>query len=636
MNFLGITLIRIIFYLFIFAPFIVLAKTEIEIDDIFVTATRSVIAKENIAADVTTINAEEILQAGMSTLPELLQRQPGIEISNNGGPGKVSTIGIRGTSSTHTIILIDGVRMNAATSGFTALEHIPLSQIEKIEIVRGAASSIYGQDAIGGVIQIFTKKGAEGFNPYLSIGYGRYQTSNIATGVRGGDQDTTYAINFSSSNTKGFSAFFPNSRSDADEYNLDKDGYQNQSVSSSIKYKLSNDYEVDFNYLLSEGKNKFDNSYGNYYPTIDFRNETKNQILSLNLNGQITKEWGSSIKVARGVDQYTDKQLYDWTDWTYIQTDNLYKTTQNQITWNNSINLPIGNLILLYDRLEQKIKTTEVYQKTQRTNDALMIGYNISEGNNHIQTSLRQDWNSNYEDSMTGNIGYAYNLTSNWIFAASLGTAFVSPSFNYAYASADPDALGNPDLKPEKSRNTEISVRYNDSSGSLSLTAFQNQIKDFIIYEYGMTPQSTENLNEASITGLTISGDRFFNHFQIKGNLTTQTPKNDDTDKYLPYRATLIGGINLNYYMNNWIFGVENTGTKSRFADKANTRKVDGYILTNLFIDYRFSEALKINLRMNNALNKDYATNIEGNPETTGFRYQTAGRNIFANLNYDF
>ena len=88
----------------------------------------------------------------MSTLPELLQRQPGIEISNNGGPGKVSTIGIRGTSSTHTIILIDGVRMNAATSGFTALEHIPLSQIEKIEIVRGAASSIYGQDAIGGVL----------------------------------------------------------------------------------------------------------------------------------------------------------------------------------------------------------------------------------------------------------------------------------------------------------------------------------------------------------------------------------------------------------------------------------------------------------------------------------------------------
>ena len=144
-------------------------EPEIEIDDIFVTATRSVIAKENIAADVTTLNAEEILLAGMSTLPELLQRQPGIEISNNGGPGKVSTIGIRGTSSTHTIILIDGVRMNAATSGFTALEHIPLSQIEKIEIVRGAASSIYGQDAIGGVIQIFTKKGAEGFNPYLSI-----------------------------------------------------------------------------------------------------------------------------------------------------------------------------------------------------------------------------------------------------------------------------------------------------------------------------------------------------------------------------------------------------------------------------------------------------------------------------------
>ena len=120
----------------------VFADNELKTSNVFVTATRTPIAKNNVIADVTSISSEDIERAGSSSLPELLQRQPGIEISNLGGPGKVSTIGIRGTSSTHSIILVDGIRLSAATSGFSAIEHIPLSQIEKIEIVRGPASSL--------------------------------------------------------------------------------------------------------------------------------------------------------------------------------------------------------------------------------------------------------------------------------------------------------------------------------------------------------------------------------------------------------------------------------------------------------------------------------------------------------------
>ncbi len=139
------------------------------------------IPKKNVIADITLISEEQIKLAGSSSLPELLQRQPGIEISNNGGQGKVSTLFLRGASSTHSVILLDGIRIDSATAGLTAIENIPLSQIEKIEIVRGPASSLYGQDAIGGVIQIFTKKGLNGFKPYISFGYGKYNTS-IAQG----------------------------------------------------------------------------------------------------------------------------------------------------------------------------------------------------------------------------------------------------------------------------------------------------------------------------------------------------------------------------------------------------------------------------------------------------------------------
>ena len=614
----------------------VFADNELKTADVFVTATRTPISKNNVIADTTTITEEEIKRAGLSSLSELLQRQPSIEISNNGGQGKVSTFGIRGTSSTHSIVLIDGIRINAATSGFTAIENIPLSQIEKIEILRGPASSLYGPDAIGGVIQIFTKKGLEGFKPYIGIGYGRYNTSSLQTGLRGGDSQTTYAINFSGINTDGFSAFVPNLASPSNTFNLDKDKYKNYSLSTSLNHKINESYEVNFQYLLTQAKNKYDNSYAYYYPGIDFRNTSRNEAYSLALNAQINSAWKSSIKISRGIDEYVDKQLYDWNLYTYIAQNNLYKTTQDQFTWQNNIELSKGTLTLLYDRLEQKIKTTEYYQKNKRVNDGFMIGYSLIENKHNFQTNIRKDFNSNYDDSLTGNIGYAYMINQNWTFATSAGTAFVSPTFNFAYATADPDARGNPDLKPEKSKNVEASIRYKNDTRALSFTAFDNEIRDFIIYTYGMTPQSTANLNKAKIQGLSLSGSQFIGHFQISGSVTSQSPKNEDTEKYLPYRSALLGNINLNYFIGNWNFGLENTGSGSRYDDKANTRKISGYVLTNFVADYKFSDQLKINLRLNNALDKDYTLNIEGNPNTTGFKYQTPGRSLFANLHYDF
>ncbi|MBM3360689.1 MAG: TonB-dependent receptor, partial [Betaproteobacteria bacterium] len=161
-----------------------IADTTLKTSNVFVTATRTPTPIKNVISDVTVISEDEIKIAGSSSLPELLQRQPGIEISNNGGLGKTSSLFLRGTSSTHSVILLDGIRIDSATTGMTAIENIPLSQIEKIEIVRGPASSLYGQDAIGGVIQIFTKKGLNGFKPYFSYGYGKYNTSIVQGGIR--------------------------------------------------------------------------------------------------------------------------------------------------------------------------------------------------------------------------------------------------------------------------------------------------------------------------------------------------------------------------------------------------------------------------------------------------------------------
>ena len=617
----------------------VFADNELKTSDVFVTATRTPISKNNVIADVTTISSEDIERAGSSSLPELLQRQPGIEISNLGGPGKVSTIGIRGTSSTHSIVLVDGIRLSAATTGFSAIEHIPLSQIEKIEIVRGPASSLYGQDAIGGVIQIFTKKGVDGFKPYVDIGYGSYNTSNFKSGVRAGNNQTTYAINFAAMNSDGFSAFVPNPANAANSINLDKDGYKNYSLSSSLSHKINQDYEIDLQYFLSKGKNQFDNRFANFSPSFhgNYRNEIKLETYAMNIKGQINKAWQSSIKLSQSTDKYLDLQkLNNFTFEDDANLKDLYKTTQDQLSWQNNVALPRGSITLLYDFLKQRIKTTDVYEKTQRTNHGVMVGYSLIEDKHNFQSNFRKDFNSVYEDAVTGNIGYAYSIDPNWTIASSYGTAFVSPSFNFLYSLADSFALGNPNLKPEKSKNIEGSIRYKDDSGSMSLTMFQNKIDDFIIYtapaEAG-SRTSTQNLNKAEIQGLTISGDQFFGHFQIKGSATGQSAKNEDTDKYLPRRASLIGNINLNYYIGNWNIGIEETFSGKRFDDKENMVNLSGYALTNIVADYKINDKLKLNVRLNNVFDKDYSLAAEG---ASGFRYQTPGRNLFANLRYDF
>jgi vitamin B12 transporter len=607
----------------------VFADTKLKTSDVFVTATRTPIPKNNVIADTTTITEEEIKLAGSSSLSELLQRQPGIEISNNGGSGKVSTLLLRGTSSTHSVVLLDGMRIDSVTTGFTAIENIPLSQIERIEIVRGPSSSLYGQDAIGGVIQIFTKQGLNGFKPYLSYGYGKYDTSILQGGVRGGDDKTTYTINLSTQNSKGFSAFEPNPNSSANIFNIDDDSYSNRSASASLTHKINEKFNINFQYFLSQGKNKYDNRYANWYPTIDWKNTQDQESFSGTFNAQLNHLWKSSLKLGRSVDDYVEKQRYILGN--YRELDNVYKTTQDQITWQNDILLPLGSLVLLYEKLDQKINVTATsYSKKDRQNDAYMIGYNLNFNKHNYQVNLRKDFNSVYNDTSTGNIGYSYEVSPNWSFATSIGSAFRSPTFNYLYAGSS----ANPDLQPEKSKNFEASLRYKYDSDSFSLVTFKNKITDFIVSD-STTGYKPYNINTAEIFGATLSSAHFIDHFQIRTSFTLQSPSNESTGKDLPRRSNFYGNLGLNYYVRDWNLGFEATGSGSRYNDAENLYKIPGYIKTNLFAEYQINQDFKMNARIDNVLDKNFTYAYEGNPNSDGFRYQTPSQNFFISLRYE-
>ena len=609
-----------------------IAIADLALEEIEVTTPLRVPEKaKNVIADTTVITSDEIKRAGLSSLPQLLQQQPGVEVTNAGGPGKTSSINIRGTSSTHSIILIDGLRVGSSTTGTTAIQNIPLSQIERIEIVRGPVSSLYGQDGIGGVIQIFTKKGKKGFHPYVSAGYGRYQTKEMAAGVAAGNDSTSFALNLAGMNTDAFSAFVPNDNAAANTPNLDDDTYRNRSVTSNLTHQFTDKVKIDFQYYLSTGRNMFDNRFASA-TYLNYKDKTKQEAYSTKLTGKINDNWESSLKIGKGTDLYSAQQKYDNTTFADVAgVVDKYETSQYQLAWQNNINFDYGSLVLLYDYLKEEIDTTSVYAKDDRDNNGFVIAYNTQYEEHTLQTSLRQDINSQYDNETTGSIGYAYQINDQWKASSSFGTAFVAPNFNYLYNGSS----ANPDLKPETSKNIEASLKYSENSTLVSLTAYQNTIDDFIIsnFDTGYTP---ENLNKAKIQGMTLAADHFLGNLQIKGSVTTESPSNEDTDKDLPLRANLYGSAHLNYYVQDWIFGVEQISSGSRYNDPDNTVKIAGYMVTNLVTNYVFNEKFTINVRLDNALDKDYALAYDGNPDTSGFAYQTPGRSLSANLRYDF
>ncbi|MDC0475469.1 TonB-dependent receptor [Methylophilaceae bacterium] len=624
-----------------------MAIADLALEEIKVTTPLRIPEEEkNVIADTTVITSGEIERAGLSTLPQLLQQQPGIEITNSGGPGKVSTVSIRGTKSTHTLILLDGMRIGSATTGLAPIQDMPLSQIEKIEIIRGPASSLYGQDAIGGVIQIFTKKGKKGFHPYISAGYGRYKTKEMAAGVSAGNDSTRFAINLAGVNTDAFSAFVPDDSNASNTRNIDKDHYKNRSVSSNLSHQFNEQIKIDLQYFLTTGKNMFDQRYANSDPTyVNYDDKTKQEAYGAKITGKINDRWESSLKIGKSTDIYSAQQAWDpnlgaYGEWVDDAVD-LYKTKEYQLSWQNNVELDYGSLVLLYDFLKEEIETTDIYDKDQRTNNGFVIGYNLQHDKHTFQTSLREDLNSQYDNQTTGSIGYAYQINPQWRISSSYGTAFVAPNFNYLYSTVDLSALGNPDLKPEKSKNIEASLRYENNSSSISLTAYQNTIKDYIIWSYidSGYRENTRNIDEAKIQGLTLATDHFFDNLQIKGSITTESAKNEVSDNYLPRSANLYGSVNFNYYLDDWIFGIENIGSGSRYDDDANksVNKIEGYIITNLVTNYAFNEKFSINMRLDNALNKDYALAYDGSQEgDNSYVYQTPGRGLYTNLRYNF
>jgi vitamin B12 transporter len=598
-------------------------------DAVVVTATRTPERASALTSDISVITREQIERAPQSSLAELLQAQPGLQVSTNGGIGTPTSVSIRGGSSQQTLVLIDGERLSSSTVGTTALENIPLNQIERIEILRGPASSLYGADAVAGVIQIFTRKG-EGA-PHLTIeaGAGSYRTAVGSLDYGGRIGGTRFNVNLGYTGSGSFSATKPGTYG----YNPDRDPYLDRNLSAQVSHRFGADHELGARLFYSRGTTHFDAA--NCDPTYtvctnNFDNYQKQTLSSTSIytRDRLAPNWTSELRLGRSEDNMTGYYLDPVADSVGGQG---FRTTQNQYIWQNDIALASGKLMLAAERRVEMVNSNAVaYTVGERSTNALVGGYQLWLGAHTLQLSARRDDNSQFGSHSTGSLGYGYQFNPAWRATASVGTAFRAPTFNDLYWPVDFSSyyVGNPNLRPERARNRDVGLVYETAAQRFSLTAYENRVSDLITFGNAPTPAffvTTVNVGTAVLKGATASYDGRFGSWKLRASYDVLSAKDADTGNYLIRRAKDSGSVELRYGSGRWDSGAQLVASGPRWVDAANTQQTGGFGLVNLDTRYALDRAWSMIARVNNLFDKKYEL-VQG--------FNTPGASLFVGVRY--
>lgn len=574
-------------------------------EEIVVTATRLPQKISQSLQRVTVITAEDLAQSGGQTLAEVLQSKGGVEVTANGGFGQPAAVRIRGAESRHTLILIDGMRVDSATTGATALENIPLNQIERIEIVPGALSSVYGSDAVGGVVQVFTKTGKAVSGVYASAGAGNYGTYTAQGGIgsRFGEHgDTALNIGFGLLESAGFSA--TKSSIPFGQHNPDSDAYRNKNFSAKLAQHFSPDHEAGVQLFSSEGRTQFDNGLA-----TDDANRQTLSTWSVYSRNRVTPLWQSLARLGSGQDRSAISGAFPGS----------FRTDQDQFTWQNDFSLSNATITAGIEHLQQKVTSTTAYTATERTVNSLFTGYQRTSGDHSGQINLRHDDNSQFGGHTTGSVGYGYRVNSNLRLRTSVGTAFKAPTFNDLYF----PGFSNPNLRPERSNSRELGLDLNFDAHHFAATYFDNRIDDLIVFIF----PAPRNLNHTRNKGSELSYRGEFDGWRLNAQATLQNPEDVTTGKLLVRRAKEYGSVGIDKTIGTTKLGAQWVLSGERFdrAGEVPASRMGGYGLLNLTASYALAKDWTASARLNNAFDRQY--------ELTQ-HFNTPGRGVFVSLQY--
>jgi vitamin B12 transporter len=589
------------------------AETVGILDEVVVTATRTAQSVDATLASVTVITRQDIERRQAQSLPDALRGVPGLTISNSGGAGKATAVYLRGTNADHVLVLVDGIKIGSATTGAASFQDIPGTQIERIEIVRGPRASLYGSEAIGGVIQIFTRKGGGAPTPSFSATAGSYGTTNATLGLSGGGEQGWFNAKLNQQEIGGFNACRGMPAPGAAGCRVtepDKDGYRNSSLGLRGGYGFDNGLTADFNALQADSFSKSDGS-------IFAGNETRaaQQALGASLKFAPLQAWNVTL---RGGQSRDDSDLYF--NGLYIDR---YNTKRDTLSWQNDFALGQDQLFTAgLDYQQDHVESSRAFVQTARSNRALFGQYLGDFGEHSLQATLRRDDNQQFGGHNTGGLGYGYALSDTMRFSSSYGTAFKAPTFNQLYY----PGFGSATLRPELSRSIEAGMDGRGAFGGWSLHAYQTDISSLIGFD--AVTFAPVNINTARLQGLEAQLQTQLAEWDVDGTLTLQDPRQTsgaNQGKLLNRRATEAMRIELARDFGAYRLAGSLYAEGRRFDDLANTKRLGGYGLLDVRAEYRVDPDWLLLGRIDNLLDKRY--------ETAQY-FNQPGRGLYFTLNY--
>jgi vitamin B12 transporter len=573
---------------------------DISDNPIIVTATRTATSVDQALATSTVISRQEIMKNQDLSVTDAIRTITGIDIASNGGPGQTSSIFIRGAESDHSLIMIDGVKINPGTIGVAAIQNIPLNMIDRIEVIMGPRSTLYGSDALGGVIQIFTRRGQ---TTEAGWRFGSFNTQELSVSYHRNDGDVRVGIDLSGERTDGFPA-----RAEAS----DDSPYKNDSINLKLGNSFGNT-ELDFQYMGSRGRTDY---YDFFLAPV--AQDYTNSIASLNFRINTVENWVSKIKLSYFNDDIQQRQSTDF-----------LKTSRYELDWQNDIVIGAANLVTAgvqtYRENAESISFGSGFDEDTDT-VGLYVQDQFESGPNQLTAGLRYTDHSSFDGKTTGELSYGFQASQTTKLIASFATGFRAPGSTDRFGFG-----GNPELVPESSKSLELSMRYNPSSVHRTrISLFQNEIENLINFVdpdgfNGPAPGQNENIDETRTRGIELTYGFRRGPYVIDAGLTYQDPRDLTTDRQLARRAKEKYSITGRYLGRDYSASAELSYTGERPDSAFSDIILGAYTLLNLSATKTFGKVINIGLRLQNITNEDYQL-------ADGFN--TAGRSAFFNIRY--
>lgn len=579
-------------------------------EQVIVTATRTAQTADANLSPVVIISREDLETETGAEIIDILHRYPGIDISRNGGPGQQSSIFIRGAESDHTLIMIDGIRINPGTIGTSSIQNIPLDMIERIEIVKGPRSTLYGSDAIGGVINIITRKHTqEGSRYEAKLGGGSFGTASAGFSAHNKVADRAAGINVTASQSDGF----PTLTTQTEDR-----GYDNLSVNLYGKKRIG-ETDATVEHWQAQGTTEYF-GYDALFNLVPLDQDFKTSTTAVSFVSNPATIWVSKLKLAYFDDNIEQNQSSDFA-----------RTRRTSLDWQNDIQVGDEQLLTAGLYLSNEDTSSISYGTgfdVDTDVNAVFMQDNITLANHQLVAGARYTDHETYGDHTTWNLEYGYQLTQGWKLTAAANTGFRSPSTTDLFGFG-----GNPDLKPEESNNRELGIRYQRAAHAFTLTAFDNQIDELILYYdpdgfVGPIPGSNQNIAKTRTKGVEAGYQFTSASWLFSLGAIDQNPQNITDNTLLLRRPEQKYMLSVGHKGGSHHLQLDVSYVGER-SDISNTTfdiiTVDAYTLVGLRGEYRFSKNFAATARIENLTNEDY---------TLADGYNTAERSAYLELRY--